>query len=208
MTNDERPSGLRTVSDNSDKVIHPFGGCNRLAQSYELIGQELLKYDMALYRYNTAGQYPDFRTGVASVQVEVLESYLEDLLDLDVPEQKLSIVRRHPHYIYHWLSLSGLLGSVGTGLYAVSTGASLVLSFGITVVLSLPFGVLWHFAPRGGLVRRLAFAQIVSHEISRRRGTDRNDDTDSGGATVLTSLLTQSSKTSRLQGAARSLLRQ
>lgn len=156
-------------------TAHPFGGCNRLLSQYACIGEELLKYEVNArrYGYGSFSAFTHFREGVAFVPLEVLESYLEDLLDLEIPESRLCIERESPNFKWTAVSLLGLSGAIGLGLYAASTGASLFASFALTVALALPFAVLWHFSPRSGVTRRMGFAQIVSHEVSRRRGSDK-----------------------------------
>lgn len=166
MTDEQAP----TPSEN-----HPFGGCNRLLSQYACVGGELLKYEASTrrYGYGSFSAFSHFREGVSFVPLEVLESYLEDLLDLDVPEDRLCINREGPTLKWTLLALFGLCGSLSLGLYAASTGASLMSSFTLTIALAAPFAVLWHYAPRGGVTRRMGFAQVVSHEVSRRRGSDK-----------------------------------
>lgn len=168
----EKPTNNHT---DERRELHPFGGCNRLLGQYACIGQELLKYEASArrYGYGSFSAFSHFREGVAFVTLEVLESYLEDLLDLEVDEDRLFITRETPAFQWIAVSLVGLCGSMALGLYAASTGASLFASFTLTVALAFPFAVLWHFAPRGGVTRRMAFAQIVSHEVARRRGSDK-----------------------------------
>ena len=141
---------------------------------YRTIGLELMRYESgtSAYGYQSFSAFTHFREGVSFIQVEVLESYLEDLLDLEITEDTLFIrLAGFRVRSIHW-SLAGLLGALTIGLYAASRGASLPLSFGLTVALALPFAAMWHFAPRDGLARRLGFAQLLSHEIARRRGGD------------------------------------
>ncbi len=167
---------MATDEDVSNKQApHPFGGCNRLMNQYSCIGQELLHYELSArrYGYGSFSAFSHFREGVAFVPLEVLESYLEDLLDLEITEAHLGIVRETQPLNWTAVSLVGLCGAIGLGLFAASTGASLLASFALTVALACPFAVLWHFAPRGGATRRMAFAQIVSHEVARRRGSDK-----------------------------------
>lgn len=154
---------------------HPFGGCNKLMSQYNCIGTELLKYETSVrrYGYGSFSSFTHFREGVSFVPVEVLESYLEDLLDLDVGEDKLFIARRTQGIRWMLISALGLCAAIGVGLASASKGASLVSSFGLTICLALPFGILWQLAPRDGVARRMGFAQVVSHEVARRRGTDK-----------------------------------
>ncbi len=174
--------------------VHPFGGCNRLLGHYQTVGQELL-------RIETQGGIGSFREGVAFVPVEVLESYLEDLLDLGVKEETLFITREFEWFRSRQVLGVGLVAALSTGLYAASTGASLPVSFGLSALFSFPFGVLFHGAPKSGLVRRMSFAQILSGEISRRRGRDR--DGESNTSRSLLSEVLGRAQPSPLQGAAK-----
>jgi len=111
-----------------------------------------------------------FEQGVSFVAVEFLEAYLEDILDLQVDEEDLYIAAPRRFSWPLLVSVLGLCFSLAAGLYAVSFGVSLAVSFAFTVVLAFPFGILWHFSPRDGLSRRLLFAKLLQNEISRRRG--------------------------------------
>lgn len=153
---------------------HPYSRSGKLVSDYRTIGTELLRYESGTrsYGYQSFSAFTGFREGVAFIAVEVLESYLEDLLDIDISDDALFIrMRGFRVRSTHW-ALAGLLGAVTVGLYAATTGASLPLSLAVTVALAFPFAIVWHFAPRDGLTRRVGFAQILSHEISRRRGGD------------------------------------
>jgi hypothetical protein len=153
-----------------------FGGCNRLLTQYRTIGRELLRTEgnRLQYRCDTARIAQEFREGVCFVGLEVLESYLEDLLDREVSEESLFIARKGWTGALIWIALAGILCAVAAGLCYGSSGASLVESSSVTLALSLPFVVLWQVSPYSGLVRRLSFARTVSHEISRRRGVDKD----------------------------------
>lgn len=161
-----------TAAPKNQTEKHPFGGCNRLLSHYQTVGIELL-------RIESRGGIGSFREGVAFVPVEVLESYLEDLLDLGVKEETLFISRDFQWFRSRHVLAAGLFAALGTGLYAASTGASLPVSFCLSALLSIPCAILFHGAPKIGLVRRMSFAQILSGEISRRRGRDRDSDTES-----------------------------
>ena len=144
---------------------HRFAGCNRLLGQYQQIGKELIAVE-------ARGSVATFREGVVDVPTEVLESYLEDLLDLGVKEDFLHIFRdRHWFHSLKVLAL-GIIGAVVGGLYSVSVGASVLSSFSLILILGLPFASILYFAPKIGLVRRMRFAKVVSAEISRRRGKD------------------------------------
>jgi hypothetical protein len=104
----------------------------------------------------------------------MLESYLEDLLDLDVADEKLFIRQAMANKRGLALSGLGLCGAVVVGVYAASAGVPLWSSLGISIVLALPFAALWHFAPQERASRRLLFAKLLSQEIFRRRGVDKD----------------------------------
>jgi len=111
-----------------------------------------------------------FEAGVSFVPVEFLESYLEDLLDLQSKDEDLYIATARK---FSWSTLVSILGlglAIAIGLFTASKGFSLLGSFTVTVVLALPFGVLWHFSPRDFVSRRLRFAKLLQNEVSRRRG--------------------------------------
>lgn len=188
------------------RVRHQFGGCNRLLSQYKVIGTELLRYEEQAYQYgySLSPDYSEFRQGVSYIPVETMESYLEDLLDLEVSTERLFIFRE-PRLHASFLSLGGLLFAICTGLYAASSGASLILAFGLTVCLALPFAVLWHYTPREGLMRRVYFAQVLSHEISRRRG-DRDGSESSRPTLVLHRFLGRKAAPRSAQGAALNLI--
>lgn len=156
---------------------HPFGGCDRLLNNYQTIGLELLRYEGATYPHgqSSGSAMLTFREGVSFVGVEVLESYLEDLLDSRRHDDTLFIHRDGvaPRRVYSYIALLGLVFAIGAGIYSHSIGASFLLSFCLSISVALPFAILWNFLPRAGLARRMALAQVVSQEIARRRGIDK-----------------------------------
>lgn len=159
---------------NSDKVVSPFGGCNLLLSQYKSIGTELSRFEEigGQYGYRSEVAYRGFRQGVAFIPNEVLESYLEDLLDLNVSEEKLNVGFFRPRLIPIIISLCGLIFAVLLGLNAASMGISTGPSFALTVLVGVPFAFLWHRCPKSRLARRMGFAKLLSREISRRRGID------------------------------------
>ena len=148
-----------------DNATSPFGACNTLLVSYQQIGHELLQFE-------NAGTVASFREGVVTVPVEVLESYLEDLLDLGVKEEILAIRHTSPWFYSLKVLSFGIIGAVVGGLYCVSIGASVLSSFSLILILASPFASILYLAPRIGLMRRMRFARVVSAEVSRRRGRD------------------------------------
>jgi hypothetical protein len=189
---------------NKQKARHQFGGCNRLLNQYRVIGSELLRFEANSYKY-TYGLTCDtteLREGLAFIPVEALEAYLEDLLDLEVGEDYLFIFREKGRITPAITAFAGLLFAICTGLYAASSGASLFLAFGLTLSMALPFAVLWHFAPREGAMRRMGFAQVLSQEISRRRGHDRDTGEAIRSGIVINRFLASKSRATSAQGAA------
>lgn len=197
---------MRSSERKTDKVreISGFGGCNNLSSHYQRLGDELCALDSGLSRYGFLRDYDNFRVGVATVPVEVLESYFEDLLDIDVPEERLFINRRNLGFFFQVLSILGLAAAFGWGLWSVARGASLIVSFAMTFFMSAPFAILWHFSPRMQLMRRIGFARVVSQEIFRRRGGERGDDHGSAPSVISTFLGGRGARPS-LPGAARKI---
>lgn len=137
-----------------------------------MIGAALCSYEehLNVYRLGFSGAQREFQESVAFVPLEVLEAYLEDLLDEHVSEDRLFLKARHSMIRRTALIGVGLIGSLVAGLSAVANGLSSIFALLLTVALALPFVWLWHVAPTRGLARRMSFAQIVSKEIARRRG--------------------------------------
>ena len=157
-----------------------------LFQHYRTIGTALLEFerDFGSLRSMLFGVGDDRTTGVLSqpiksfsvsvsfVPVEILESYFDDLLDIGVEESSLFI--EHKRFILPsvFISLCGLLVAIAVGLFSVTAGATFGSAFMVTILLALPFGLFWHFAPKDRLARRIDFAKLLSQIIARRRGRD------------------------------------
>ncbi len=168
---------------------HPFGGCERLRGHYRTIGSALLRleregsvlFSSGLFSSGlfSSGMLPrgdlrierEFREAVTFVPAEVLSSFFDDLLDAEIPDERLSISHRSwaQRLMTSLLSIFGLLLAVLSGLYLSAIGTALPASFLLMVVLGTPFATMLYLSA-GGAARRLRFAQVVSREISRRRG--------------------------------------
>lgn len=110
----------------------------------------------------------EFRAGVSTVSTEVLESYLEDLLNPEVKDEALAIGVSLSRRVFIGISIvTGALVPVAAlallGVLNVSSRLSVVVLGVITITASLAI-------TSRLLVRRLRFAQVVSREIARRRG--------------------------------------
>lgn len=155
-----------------DSEEHPFGGCERLLAQYRNIGAELLTIE-AEPKESVEATAEKFRFAVAYIPVQVLEAYLEDLLDLDVGESTLFIRPPTSCANMKWFFLSGLLFgacAVGAWYLVVELHAGVAIGFALSFLVA-PVGLLL-VRPYWSLMRRLRFAQVLSREIARRRGTD------------------------------------
>lgn len=154
---------------------HPFGGCNRLLEQYQQIGRGLLAYEarvggalIPVQRY-----VRDFSHSVAFVSVEVLESYLDDLLDISVCDESLFIRKsRLSKRAFALLLIS--VAAVATIVW-IGRGAEQPFSVPTLVTVAFMAGLssALYFLPRAKVLRRFSFATLVSREIARRRGHDR-----------------------------------
>lgn len=158
------------------EVLHPFGGCNDSLSQYKIIGRALIvvEQDSLVYGYGSQRAVQEFREGVASVSVEMLESYLEDLLDSQVALDHLYIARPGFWKSVDLLTILSLLGSCAVGTYVSLTSGAPLTGLSSTLLLALPVVTVWHRSPFGHLARRVSFARIVSKEVARRRGSDKD----------------------------------
>jgi len=156
--------------------ISPFGGCSRLLEHYRQIGSALIVYERTMYAslFSTFGDSREFSPSVAFVPVEVLESYLDDLLDLGVADESLFIKRVRPSS--RALATSCVwLAALCLGFFSVVT---IVSAIPIPALLLGSFlaglGSASYFLPRTRILRRFGFATIISREIASRRGHDKS----------------------------------
>ncbi len=169
-----------TASAHKFAIRHPFGGCNRLLDQYRVIGRELLLYErerrqvkefISVRRRTVSKPLQDFRAALSLIPLEVLESYLDDLLDPAITNEALYIGKSS-----FWRSaiipFFGLTVALGIGLLLADQGSSFWLSFVLTILLAIPSALCWYFYPQGLVSRRMMFAQLLSQEIYRRRGFD------------------------------------
>jgi hypothetical protein len=111
---------------------------------------------------------------VCTVSTETLESYLEDLFSVEIPDNKLFIGDskwRLTGVIAYGL---GAVLSVSAGLYASRLGAAEYVSFLTTVAVAVPYYAVIRLSPPLAVGRRLLFARMVAREIFRRRGIGKN----------------------------------
>ena len=178
-----------------------------LGAQYRSIGRELLILESAksMYRSPTQAEIDAFRQGVSFVGIQVLESYLDDLLDLEISDETLSIKKDSSSWSSIYIPLTGILLAFATGLYSRELGATLPLSFSLTISMAMPFLALFYYSPKVGLSRRIYFAQTISNEVSRRRGEDESGRSSTRDTNRLRALLGSRSSQTPLSGAARTL---
>jgi len=154
-----------------------FAGCTRLLEHYRHTGLALLTYEGRMYGSlgPSSANSTEFSHGVAFVPVEVLESYLDDLLDLGVSDESLFIKKPRPSrravvlLAVCLLALLGAIISLTIGSVEVPIPALLLVTFLAGI------GSTFYFLPRTKILRRFGFATVVSREIALRRGHDRTD---------------------------------
>jgi len=159
-----------------------FATARGIIDQYSHIGSTLLDYEATQSQSPARMFIPgrdseeEFAACLATVPVEVLEVYLDDLLDLNVTDESLFIKQSENS----WKGL--LLGLV----IASVAGVSLYFPYdteGVFVTLFLGFfffaGLVTtlYFLPRSRVMRRFSFANLISRAISRRRGYDKNQTT-------------------------------
>ena len=146
----------------------------QLCRHYHTIGLALLAYEReapVLLRSLHERAAANFRVACSFLPDSILDSYLEDLLDLSVTDKDLFIATSgfSPRRLLVAFPFAGLLSAVGLGFY-LST-LDLPYSFCVAVILlcSIPFALLWEWVPRS-TNRRLFFARLIAAELSNRRG--------------------------------------
>lgn len=117
-----------------------------------------------------SGAMQEFREEISFVPAEALEQYLDDLLDTAVIDEDLHIAKDRAFSPLELISAAGVCISVLFGIYSFLHGSSALGAFLSMACIGLPFALLWLFAPKDKLCRRMRFARIVSGEIARRKG--------------------------------------
>lgn len=167
---------LNLKQSNDDR--HPFAGCGRLLSHYSQVGSALLRCESKISRRgygfigSTESTDREFAVLVTSVPLEVLESYLDDVLDPDISDEQLfiSICRSTARRLGVLMVVFGAIGYF-LSEYAKQSYTSLAR---VGVISCIIFSVLAgaFLIPRTSGIRRFAFATLISREITRRRGND------------------------------------
>lgn len=156
-----------------------FPVSEKIKCGYRTIGSALSQYEQGTprYSYRSVAGFSEFREGVAFVGVEMLDSYLEDLLNHEISDEYLFISRDvNPSFLHtRALRLGGVMLPIALFLVfaeeIMTSSTPLALFVGMLSVLPL---VAFCMFPQLRLARRMRFARIVQQEISRRRGIDKD----------------------------------
>jgi len=194
---------LETDSSAQDMGMSPFGGCSRLTQQYRLIGRGLTRIEKKHGRFGriTKESQDHFHTTVAFIPVEVLDSYLEDLLEVGTRSEQLYLKKDTVGIWFGICAFLGLTGALIAGLWSAASGASLSFSFLLSIAIVSPFAVLWHLSSKESYLRRLRLARVLSQEISGRRGRG-NEVLEDTVSTIFPNFFGQRVKPTRSEGSA------
>lgn len=146
----------------------------QLCGHYRSIGLALLAYEKeapVLLRSISEAPMRNLRVALSFLPNSLLDSYLEDLLDLAVGDRELFIATSglSPRRLLVALPFAGLFGAVALGLYLSTLDLPQSVCIASIVISSIPFALLWEYVPRSSN-RRLFFARIIAAELSNRRG--------------------------------------
>ncbi|NDC37322.1 MAG: hypothetical protein EBZ48_04645 [Proteobacteria bacterium] len=154
-----------------------FGGCGRLLIQYRTIGAALRDFERRSYLPSFAriqrSAHKDLRATLSTVPVEVLESYLDDLLDLELEDGRLFIERPGVRAPNAARLFGAVLGAClfGGALALLNQTSPLTATLLGGIIASAMFGFCLSSHPAS---RRMRFANIISQEANRRRGNPRD----------------------------------
>lgn len=161
---------------------HPFGGCSKLLNQYRTVGRMLMRYERSSLPFQGVKQRlpREFSCELANIPVEVLESYLDDLVDIGVTDESL-FIKRNIRSALGAYSVLALVAVCGT--FHVWDRLSVVPS--MTIPVSFFFVVMFlagsisgvYLLSRTKMLRRYTFANLLTHEIEKRRGRGTSDRT-------------------------------
>jgi hypothetical protein len=142
-----------------------------LQPSYGAIGTALSLYDYNCFvnKWSEETSFAAFREDVVFIRVEVLESYLEDLLNLKMGDEYLHISRDVSRWSARLFEISIIIFAVAMGCVSALFGASQTMAYSLTFLSIIPLMGIYYLSPRSTR-RRMRFARVLSREISRRRG--------------------------------------
>lgn len=157
-----------------------------IREHYKRIGNALLTLEPyeGIYSYLTHKSSESLAARVSFIPDEVLESYLEDLLDFQIDDIRLYIQTKDYTKRYNLIAILGLFLAMAFGLILAYSGNSFLIAMSGMLLIVIPSGCIWHLAPKIAPNRRLFFARLISQELDRRNGKD----IDSMGSTIVSFL--------------------
>jgi uncharacterized membrane protein len=152
-----------------------------LHPSYSAIGVALTNYDYNCFceKIDEELAFSAFREDLVFMQVEVLESYLEDLLNLKMSDEYLCISKDYSRWPTRVFEVAIALFAVCMGAVSALLGATQTMAYALTFISIIPLFFIYYLSPRSTR-RRMRFARLISREISRRRGHDKDGEGRSG----------------------------
>lgn len=134
-----------------------------LREYYLTIGNALL---------NSNANQLMFRQAVVFLPVEILESYLQDLLTPRVTNETLFITpESHSFSKFLWIPFILIAATL-----VITSSIGLISSLYLTAIMAMTLacvsGALVYYSLAQGMLRRMRFSRMVNAEIIRRRGND------------------------------------
>ena len=161
-------------SPNTDMPKPAFVRNEQFCRHYHSVGMALLAYEKEaplLLRVFHKPATANLRVALSFLPDAILDSYLEDLLDLDILDKDLFIAvpSLSPRKLLVALPFAGLFAAGGIGFYLSTLDLPYSFCVAVIVFCSIPFALLWEWVPRFSN-RRLFFARLIAAELSNRRG--------------------------------------
>lgn len=197
---------IQPLVEDSRRGSIPYGGCRRLRNQYSDIGQALLGCEQ-LPRTRGVDRNEDliklFQQEMVFIPTEVLEAYLDDLLNLVKTEKELYITPEKSCMVRR--KTCGVIAAiiVAAVFLGVWMDGYLAMALPVAVALGAIFSLVWIVVPYSSMSRRIKFAQIVSQEVTRRRGDSRTSRGRRLSTRQVFEQLLSGSESEQLQGAAR-----
>lgn len=175
-------------------------------EHYKVIGTQLLLCEELKMEHGIGENRlaEEFRVGVSYVSAEILESYLDDLLEIKSKDEGLFIKRNDVSYFKDKFAVP-LSFALITSLVGFSLNLTFPAHIASTVLIfAMAFFTFWVLSPYNTFKRRLYFAQLLSQEISRRRGRDSQGRQWSQSTNVISKIF-ESPDIGQIKGAARGI---
>jgi hypothetical protein len=137
-----------------------------------MIGRALIEFesDGCAILLPRNSQVSLFSVSVALVPVEVLEGYLDDLLDMAIGDEALFIKR--PKFGWFGRMLLAVLACTVCSVFSVWNGHTQAAAMPAIMLIAFLAGIAstLYLLPRAKAIRRFSFATLLSQEVNKRRG--------------------------------------